>query len=437
MVHASERAGSDVPMIYPDYRMRITVLNILTVITVLGMVAGFGMAAHHAQKNQHVLVQPATATPLPTALVHSASVAASTWKPRIAFQYYDGDQPSSDFLATHVDWLMMRYGAEDRRQDVYAHGYQGPVFQYILASEIEGPGPLANKKKHCNNDYTPLRNNAMWTKNFCQKVHPHESWFLHNGKGERLYSKETNWDGTDIYSYYMNPASEGFRAFWVKQIKQQNSAGWQAFFLDNVAVSYKYLMNKPTDQDGSVQEYTNDQDWDNALTGFLQVIRKEFPNRPLWGNMVESSIVPGEWEPFLPYLDGFQEENFATNWRDELPLNSVQWNTMITRAEQALALGKSVVLYGQGDQDDLERMRFSLASYMLVATADDRATFRYTHTGSYDELWWYPEYDMNFGLPVGKRYRQGTLWVRDYQCGRVTVDPDRHVGHIEQRPCHR
>lgn len=422
-------------MRYPTYSMRLTVLNVLILIAVLGMVAGSGMAAQRVQKNQPDFVPATTATPLPTALVRSASAASSTWKPRIAFQYYDGDQPSSEVLATRVDWLMMRYGAEDRRQDVYARGYQGTVFQYILTYQIEGPGPLANKKQRCKNAYTPLRNNAMWTQDFCQKVHPNESWFLHNGKGERLYSKATNWDGTAIYSYYMNPASEGFRAFWVKQIKKQNSAGWQAFFLDNVGVSYTYLENKPTNGDGRVKEYTSDQDWQAAVTGFLQRIRKEFPNRPLWGNMVESSVVADEWKPFLPYLDGFQEENFATNWARDVPLNSTQWNVMITRAEQALALGKSVVLYGQGNRDDLERMRFSLASYMLVATADRRATFRYTHTGSYEELWWYPEYDMNFGLPLGKRYRQGSLWVRDYQCGRVTVDPDQRVGQIEQLPC--
>lgn len=425
----------DRSMIYPNYSMRLTALNVLALIAILGMVAGFGMAAQHVQKNQHNFAPSATATPLPTALVRGASVANSTWKPRIAFQYYDGDEPSPEYLATRVDWLMMRYGAEDRRQDVYAHGYQGTVFQYILTYQIEGPGPLANKNQRCKNTYTPLRNNAMWTDDFCQKVHPQESWFLHNGKGERLYSKETNWDGTDIYSYYMNPASEGFRAFWVKQIKKQNSAGWQAFFLDNVGVSYTYLEKKPTNRDGSVKEYTNDQDWQDAVIGFLQRIRKEFPNRPLWGNMVESAVVADEWKPFLPYLDGFQEENFATNWPRDVPLNATQWNVMITRAEQALALGKSVVLYGQGDRDDLERMRFSLASYMLVATADTRATFRYTHTGNYEELWWYPEYDMNFGLPIGKRYRQGSLWARDYQCGRVTVDPDQRIGQIEQLPC--
>ncbi|HEU5012550.1 MAG TPA: putative glycoside hydrolase [Roseiflexaceae bacterium] len=330
---------------------------------------------------------------------------------------------------------MMRYGAENRRQEVYAHGYTNVVFQYILTYQIEGPGPFVSKRDTCKNDYTPLRNNVMWTDNFCQKVHPHESWFLHNSKGERLYTKEKNWDGTDIYSYYMNPASEGFRTFWIAQIKLQHDAGWQAFFLDNVGLSYKYLATGPSNQDGSVKEYTSDEAWSRALTSFLDAIHAAFPQHPIWGNMVEGVFEPGAWNPFIDHLDGFQEENFATNWASQPPLTSSQWSAMMDRTEQALARGKSVVLYGQGDRNDLARMRFSLASYLLIATVDSRATFRYTHTGSYPELWWYPEYDLNLGMPLGKRYREGSRWVRNFQCARVSVDPVQHTGRIEPHAC--
>lgn len=416
--------------------MRLTTRKILALFILLGIIGSVAIAAQHAPSIYNTMAATQTeAVVLPSAAVRTPVSAVRAWHPRIAFQYYDGDKPSSEYLATHVDWLMMRYGAEQRRQEVYAHGYRGLILQYVLAYQIEGPGPYKNKHSKCKSNYTPLRNNVMWTKDFCKTAHKHEDWFLHNGKGQRLYTKDTNWDGTPIYSYYMNPASEGFRRFWVEQIQKQHEAGWQGFFLDNVGVSYAYLANRPTNKDGKVKEYSSDEAWHTAVTGFLDYLHSSFPKHPIWGNMIESDASPRSWEPFLDHLDGFQEENFATNWLGQPSLNLDQWNAMMTRAEQAIARGKGVVLYGQGEHDDLERMRFSLASYLLIATADERATFRYAHTGSYPDLWWYPEYDMNLGLPRGPRYLNGSLWIRDFQCGQVIVDPAQHTGRIEQRPC--
>lgn len=365
----------------------------------------------------------------------TARVDHVAWSPQIAFQYYQTTELDAAFVAQHVDWLMLRYGAEKLRDEVQSYGYSNVLPQYLVLFQIAGPGPYTNENQSCRNDYTPTQNNVLWTDDFCEKVHSHESWFLHNGAGERLYTEERNWDGKPIYEYYMNPASEGFRDFWVAQVRRQQHAGWNSFFLDNVAATYSYLETRPDNNDGEVKEYQSEQDWQNGVLGLLQHIRASFPAHQVWGNIITTPATADAWNRYRGALDGIQEENFATNWANQPPLTAAAWQAMLQRAEQTLAEGKSVVLYGQGDENDFSRMRFSLASYLLVATPDNRATFRYTHTSDYERLRWYPEYELDLGLPQSNRRQEGGLWVRGFACGQVIVDPQRQQGTITLHAC--
>jgi hypothetical protein len=403
------------------------------VVLMLGVLAGLGMALSATTITHRV---GAVWLRQPTRAAHAAEEPSTQpWSPQIAFQHYETGGGDAQFLAEHVDWLMMRYGAERLRDEVREHGYAGDLPQYLLTFQIYGPGPYEDRDERCKNDYTPLQNNVMWTRDFCELVHPHEDWFLHNRDGERLYTKQRIWDGSHVYQYFMNPGSEGFRRFWIDQVRRQGEAGWESIFLDNVSVTYAYIGRRADNEDGSVAEYASVEAWQTAMVGMLRAIRAAFPERPIWGNIVEAPHTADAWDRYRPELDGMQEEQFATGWLTQPPLAPQAWEAMLARADRTLADGKSVVLYGQGEQDDYGRMRFSLASYLLVATPDRRATFRYARTSDYEVLWWYPEYDQNYGAPLGPRYRDGEWWVREYACAWVKADPARRVGAIDMKPC--
>lgn len=396
----------------------------------LGVLMGLGLALT-ATSIPRPLGQPWVR---PTAsLLQDAQ--SQTWTPQIAFQYYETEGMDAQFLAEHVDWLMMRYGAEALRDEVRERGYSNVLPQYLLLFQIFGPGPYEDSEARCEDDYTPLQNNVMWTRDFCDQAHPHEDWFLHNGAGERLYTEERIWNGSHAYQYFMNPGSAGFREFWIDQVRRQRDAGWESLFLDNVAATYEHISERADNGDGTVAEYDSVEAWQAAVVGMLREIRAAFPERQLWGNIVEAPSTADAWDRYRPELDGIQEERFATGWSGQPPLSPEAWLAMLERAERTLDAGKGVVLYGQGEQSDFARVRFSLASYLLIATPDRRATFRYAHTSSYDQLWWYPEYELILGEPLGRRYREWGLWVREFACARVTVDPARQRGEIERRPC--
>jgi len=366
-----------------------------------------------------------------------AAASSASWTPKIAFQHYATESLDAKFLAEHIDWLMLRYGAEELRDEVRDLGYTNVLPQYMLLFQIVGPGPLRRSNEDCKDAYTPLQNNVMFTRDFCKQVHPHEDWFLHNGKGERLYTEERLWDGSHAYQYFMNPGSAGFRAFWIAQMRSQGDAGWDSLFLDNVAATYTYIKDRADNGRDGVAEYDSVEAWQGAVVGMLRAIRAAFPMYQLWGNIVEAAPTDDAWERYRPELDGIQEENFATGWARGDPLPVAAWEAMLVRAERTLAQGKRVVLYGQGEQNDFARMRLSLASYLLVTTPDQRATFRYTHTNSYETIWWYPEYEQDLGSPQGARYQEGDVWMRRFACALVTVDPQQRSGVIKRLPCPR
>lgn len=96
-------------------------------------------------------------------------------------------------------------------------------------------------------------------------------------------------------------------------------------------------------------------------------------------------------------------------------------------------------MVGQGAQDDTDRMRFSLASYLLVAQGDGtQSTFRYTRYDTYyEQMWLYPEYDTarQLGAPTGTCSEVSPgLWRRDFQRGYVQVDLSTHQGSLVLRP---
>ncbi len=415
-----------------DTSWLVFLIPLLLLVVLGGAAMEYGFSFGGADSQAALTDDAGTSEAAPVATTHAE---IRQWSPPIALQYFKGNDVTPEFMAENINWLSMQYGMEDERQAVLERGYRGPILQYMLTFQIRGPGPYKNERDKCKNNYTPIPDNPMWTDDFCELVHSHESWFLHNGKGERLYNKEKNWDGTDIYEYYMNPASQGYRDFWVAQMKRQKDAGWQGFILDNVPVSFDYLRTRADNQDGKVKELNSGTELRQAVVGLIGTIRRTFPEHPIWGNMIKAGYNAKEWDDYIDHLDGFQEENFATGWTNSAPPSAKEWDGMVRRAEKALARGKHVLLFGQGDQDDRDQLAFSLASFLLVAPADGRATFRYTHTEAYKSLWWYPEYTTNLGLPKSNRYREGKYWQRDFQCARVIVDPAARTGSIQMRPC--
>jgi len=125
------------------------------------------------------------------------------------------------------------------------------------------------------------------------------------------------------------------------------------------------------------------------------------------------------------------DEAWVGLWRNRYPEPGL-WELELQSAERVLSQGKGFLAVAQGERDDLPRMRFALASYLLIA--EPGAYFRYGNADTYEEAWIYDDELVQLGAPAGQRYLQDGAWRRDFECGYVSVDPDNRVGLIARIP---
>lgn len=357
-------------------------------------------------------------------------VAAQAAGPRLAYFYKPPlDGTAASFIAHHFDLIILTHADESYRDQLRRVGYTGMILQNLAANEAEGPGPYASHKDPCDLSYDPYQRTAVDEPGmFCREVHPHEDWFLHNRLGQRLYDRTRSANGVWRTTYDMNPGSRGWQQFLIDRMRFYRHLGYDGFFLDNVALSRYGLLHEP-DNHGGLAEYANDADWRKAVLSYLSALRRAFPDVPLWANLVHDPGTPGNWMPYLQYLDGMMVEDFATGWKD-YPLPSQEVQQQMENIRQALAAGKDVIAVAQGLQKDQKRLEMALACYWLLN--NEHLYFRYADAfdWAYRKIWWYPQYRFDPGAPLGPLHFNDSNWSRRFKSGMIRVDFATRSAHM-------
>lgn len=309
----------------------------------------------------------------------------------------------SAFILTRMD--------EHERDALRFLGVNAPILQYLLFGEIQDPGSCIEQPMH----------NQVAEKigDFCNIVKQHPDWFMNYIFG----GVAANGDDYKL----MDPGNEGWRAFWLERAQiSQEQLGWQGVFLDNVEAS----LNKRIQNGGIPKDYLNDASYQAAIEANLRFLYENYfkpTGRPLFANIISVND-PAVWFRYMQYLDGAMIENFAVGWHDDYKSPSF-WETQMDIVEKTQASGKAVILVSQGNEFDNARQVFALASYLLVNNG--KAYFRYTNGETYDRNWLYDNYHLKLGKPLGPRYKEGDAWKRDFEKGKIMVNPVLNTASID------
>lgn len=310
-------------------------------------------------------------------------------------------------LSEQFDFFILTHRDEESRDILRSLGVTQPIPNYLLFTEIQDPGGCDEK---------PRGNQVAYQQgDFCRISIDHPDWFLLDAFGNRIVDKDGSY-------YHMDPGNPGFRAFWLERaLELQDMYNWNGVFLDNVEGS----LSKYKRQGALPIQYLSDASLQTAVEGFLAYLRGK-GLRPLYANII--SVEENEvWLRYIEYLDGAMLENFAVDWRGST-LSVSEWTTEIEMLAASQQIGKTLILVAQGSQDDLSRQQFAYASYLLAN--EGFAYFRYAHHSAYREIWWYDNYNLDLGKPLGPAHQKGETWIREFEYGQVIVNPRENTAEL-------
>lgn len=354
--------------------------------------------------------------PTPTPIREAVSNGSNTLSGQVRLVWFYKPPNSGDLatIAKDYEFFILTRMDEGERDSLRALGVQAPILQYLLFDEVQDPGSCSESPNH-----NQVAENIG---DFCELKQLHAEWFLRDARGATL----SNDDGYRL----MDPGNPDWRTYWLERARNsQENLGWQGVFLDNVEAS----LEKRRQSGALPAGYPDDASYQKAIEENLRYLYTTYfqpEGRPLFANIIALKD-PAVWYRYLQYLDGAMIENFAVGWNDEY-IDASKWEAQMDLVEQSQTLGKILLLVSQGGEFDHARETFSLASYLLVNHGN--AYFRYTNAAAYEENWAYENTRVQFGTPLGERYQSGSLWVRDFERGRVWVDPGAHTAGIEVTP---
>ncbi len=229
-----------------------------------------------------------------------------------------------------------------------------------------------------------------------------EEMYLHDSEGERCafgWASE-EWGHGEIYA--MDPRNED----WA----------------DLVVNFYETVLAQPSHDGIIVDMVVERQYWgrdaitDEEWTAATKAIYGRISDLNTDGKLVvfNAGARLSDIDDYSEYFDGYLMENFM----------GCQLKTTFSEGLEALNGDKTVIFAVDTDDTgvaDTKKMRLGLALSLL----GDNAYFTYDFgPRDHGQAWWYPEYDVDLGEPLGEYYeRDGAYW-REFENGFVVAAPD-------------
>ena len=315
-------------------------------------------------------------------------------------------------VASNYSLFILTRNDEPERERMVENGAEGEMMQYLRFDAIMDPGDCQTK---------PFQNQAANLEgDFCIIKDEYRDWFLLDVNGDPVKLEEMGY-------LVMDPGNAEWQAFFNSKVLEfQKDPGWNGIVLDNVDAS----LGRYSAQNRLLARFPDDKSFQDAVISHLASL-----SSLLHKNQEKSLIAnitflkqPEVWFKYLAYLDGAMIENFAADW-DSGYISESDWLNQLEIIEGTQAQGKIIILVTQGNPDDYNRMLFGLASFILVNNGN--AYFRYSNDEAYRKMWWYPEFDLDLGQPLGPRYKESGVWRRDFEKGSVMADPLKHQAEIK------
>ena len=183
---------------------------------------------------------------------------------------------------------------------------------------------------------------------------------------------------------------------------------------------YKNVLDQP-EHDGVIvdmvvekqwwcPEAISDEEWEEATKEiFAELNEMNTEDKPIIFN---AGLQFTDIDAYAEYMDGYVLENFLGEW-------GADYDTGLEAADSDY-----IVIYAVDTDDtgiqDMKRMRLGLTLSLL----NDNTYFAYDFgPRDHGQAWWYPEYDVDLGGPLGDYYKKDNAYWREFENGVVVSSP--------------
>jgi hypothetical protein len=229
-----------------------------------------------------------------------------------------------------------------------------------------------------------------------------EEMYLHDSEGERCafgWASE-EWGHEEIYA--MDPRNED----WVNLV---------ANFYETVLAQPSHdgiIVDMVVERQYWGQDAITDEEWTEATKAIYRRISDLNTEDKLV--IFNAGARLSDIDDYSEYFDGYLMENFMGG----------QLKTTFSEGLEALN-GDKIVIFAVDTDDtgvvDKKKMRLGLTLSLL----GDNTYFTYdTGPRDHGQAWWYPEYDVDLGEPLGEYYELDGAYWREYERGFVVAAPD-------------
>ncbi len=255
-------------------------------------------------------------------------------------------------------------------------------------------------------------------------------WWLRDKDGNKVYW----WPGNPILNVTDNcPTVDGKKYYdyipWFVKNEILSTGLWDGVFYDNVWMGIDFLesFNIDLNRDGKAEtKVEQTAAWRAGMSTLLS------NSRQLFGSDV--TIVGNGGEGYYKYINGSLYEHFPyQGWAYTMN----RYRTIVKDGySPTIGILNSNVNNTQ-KRSDYQKMRYGLASALLSDGFYSFDNGDQTHT----EMWWYDEYDVYLGKPIGEPLNILTnsqkltdgVWRRDFEKGVVLVNSTKKEYTIDLR----
>ncbi len=190
---------------------------------------------------------------------------------------------------------------------------------------------------------------------------------------------------------------------------------------------YENVMNQPQ-HDGIIvdmvvekqwwcPEAISDEEWEEATKEIFAELNEMNTEDKLI--IFNAGLEFSDIDAYAEYMDGYVLENFLGEW-------GADYDTGLEAADSDYIVVYAVDTDDTGIQD-MKRMRLGLTLSLL----NDNTYFAYDFgPRDHGQAWWYPEYDVDLGGPLGDYYRKDNAYWREFENGVVVSSPYSDVGVV-------